>query len=140
MVRLPKSVQEIADVIGREDALYLIGQLPRCPTPSRRGSEVLLYVPTLNRLTPDHRLVKILGYPLARKLSANCAGLWKPANCNGIVRSFRNKSMAEFWESGHTIQDIAAIFETTPKYTKKILQDMGYNTDHNTRQVLQNAD
>lgn len=140
MVRLPKSVQEIADVIGRENTLYLIGQLPKCPTPSRGGSEVLLYVPTLNRLTPDHRLVKILGYPLARKLSANCAGLWKPANCNSMVKSFRNRSMIQFFESGHTIAEIAEIFETTTKYTRKILQDMGYNTDHNLKRVLQNAD
>lgn len=137
MVRLPKSVQEIADVIGREDTLYLIGQLPQCKR-SNGGSEVLLYIPTLSRLTPDHRLVKILGYPLARKLSANCAGLWKPANCNGIIREFRNRSMIDFWERGHTIAEIAEIFDKTPKYTRKILNDLGYNTDHKIIQVASN--
>lgn len=140
MKRLPSTVQEIAEIIGREDALYLIGQLPTCKRGDGRN-EVLLYVPTLNRLTPDHRLVRVLGYALARKFCANLGGqLLKPANCNGIVRDFRNKSMADFYESGHTIAEIAEIFDKTPKYTKKILQDMGYNTDHNTRQVLQNAD
>lgn len=139
MKRLPSTVQELADIIGREDALYLIGQLPTCKR-SGGGNDVLLYVPTLSRLTPDHRLVKILGYPLARKLSAYHPGLWKPANCNGIVRNFRNRSISEFWESGHTITEIAEIFDKTPKYTKKILQDMGYNTDHKVKQVLQNHD
>lgn len=139
MKRLPRSVQEIAEVIGREDALYLIGQMPQVKR-SNGGNEVLLYVPTLNRLTPDHRLVRVLGYALARKFCVNLGGqLLKPGNCNGIVRDFRNKSMAEFWESGHTIAEIAEIFDKTPKYTKKILQDMGYNTDHNVKQVLQNA-
>lgn len=139
MKRLPSTVQEIAEIIGRDNALYLIGQLPTCKR-SGGGTEVLLYVPTLNRLTPDHRLVRVLGYALARKFCANLGGqLLKPANCNGIVREFRNRSIGQFWESGHTIQEIADIFEITTKYTRKILHDMGYNTDHNAKQALQNA-
>lgn len=140
MKRLPNSVQEIADVIGRDDALYLIGKWPKCKHPSRGGESVLLYVPTLSRLTPDHRLVKILGYPLARKLCASHLGgaLLKPANCNGIARAFRNKSIVQFWEGGHTISEIAEVFNTTPKYTKKILSDLGYNTEHKIIQVASN--
>lgn len=139
MKRLPASVQEIADVIGRDNALYLIGQMPKCKTPSRGGSEVLLYVPTLSRLTPDHRLAKILGYPLARKLSAHCSGLSKPANCNGIIRNFRNKSIVQFWESNHSIDEIAEIFGLTAKYIRKILIDMGYDIDHKNIQGSRNV-
>lgn len=139
MKRLPTSVQDIADVIGRDDALYLIGQLPQVKR-SNGGNEVLLYVPTLQRLTPDHRLSQILGFPLARKFSVHFGGqLLKPANCNGFVREFRNKSICEFRESGHSIAEISEIFQITTKYTKKILQDLGYNIHHINPQDLQNV-
>lgn len=139
MIRLPKSVQDIADVIGREDALYLVGQLPRCKRVSG-GDDVLLYVPSIQRLKPDHRLSKILGFPLAKKLCVHFGGeKLKPANCNGIVRDFRNQSIVLFWEQHHTIEEIASIFDMNTKYTKKILNDLGYNTEHKTIQVTSNV-
>lgn len=142
MFRLPKSVQEIADVIGRDNALYLVGKLPRYKTPSRGGgSQTILYVPTLQRLTPDHQLSGILGYPLARKLCVHFGGeILIPANCTSIVREFRNKSIIEFYESGMNFKEIADILDITPKYTKRILLDLGYNVEqHNAKQGLQNA-
>lgn len=139
--RLPKSVQEIADVIGRDNALYLVGQLPRYKTPSRGGSQTILYVPSLQRLTPDHQLSGILGYPLARKLCVHFGGeILIPANCSSIVRDFRNKSIAKFHKDGMTFKEIAEILDITPKYTKRILLDLGYNVEqHNAKQGLQNA-
>lgn len=139
MKPLPLSVQEIAEVIGRDDALYLVGQLPRYKTPSRGGTEIAINVPRIDRLKPDHRLSQILGYPLAKKLSVHFGGqLLKAANCNGLVKGFRNREIIRLWESGSTILEIAEIFNMTPKYTKKILSDLGYNIEHKILQVASN--
>lgn len=138
---LPKSVQEIADIIGRDNALYLVGKLPRYKTPDRSGVQASLYVPTLQRLTPDHSLSKILGYPLARKMCVHFGGsILSPANCLGIVCNFRNKSIVEFYKSGMSFKEISEILDITPKYTKRILLNLGYNVEQqNAKQGLQNA-
>ena len=58
---LPQSVREIAEAIGREAALLLIGRLPVCYRDAgKKSPKVILYVP--KRLPPDHQLVEILGY------------------------------------------------------------------------------
>ena len=50
---LPESVQEIADVIGRDQALTFIGQLPQA---GKRKWRVCVYIP--KTLSPDHKLVE----------------------------------------------------------------------------------
>ena len=48
---LPESVQEIADVIGRDGALRLVCQMPVCyRAQNKRSHKVILYVP--KRLKP----------------------------------------------------------------------------------------
>ncbi|HDR9259609.1 TPA: hypothetical protein QDB21_005631 [Burkholderia vietnamiensis] len=81
---LPKSVQEIADVIGREKALHLIRSLPTyvAGKPGKRCTRVMLYVP--QRLRMDHPLVQILGFEDAAKMVDNFGGeCLQPANCSG---------------------------------------------------------
>jgi hypothetical protein len=103
---LPASVREIADVIGRENALYLIGQLPYC-LPKRDGERrVILYVP--KRLKPDHRLVQILGWERAAKLVDGFGGeILQPANCEGVYLKFRNAEIARMRRAGQSVQAIA---------------------------------
>lgn len=140
MKPLPSTVQDIAEVIGREDALYLIGQLPGYKTPARGGTQIGINIPRIDRLTPDHRLSQILGFPLARKLCVHFGGqLLKPANCSGLIKDFRNKSICEFWEGGHTVAEISEIFDMPTKYIRKILQDLGYNIYQSTQRDLQNV-
>lgn len=114
---LPESVQEIADVIGRERALYLIGQLPQC---GKRSWRVNLYVP--QRLKPDHCLVKILGWPDAVKLVAEFGGMiLQPSNCNHLHRKFRNATIARMKADGLAIQDIAEAVQITARQVRNIL-------------------
>lgn len=115
-MRLPNSVQEIADVIGRERALYLVGQLPRCGWrdkryPAARNSELMLYVPTEQRLGDDHPLVRILGADDATKLCrAFGRETLKVANCNEIYRRYRDAQMTRMVGEGYPTKYVADLF------------------------------
>lgn len=115
-MRLPRSVQEIADVIGRERALYLVGQLPRRVTrdkryPAAKNSELMLYVPTAQRLSDDHPLVRILGADDAAKLCRHFGGeTLKPANCNEIYRRYRDAQITRMVGEGYPVSYVADLF------------------------------
>lgn len=107
-MELTQTVQEIADVIGRERALYLIGQLPTTRVESRKYNKVLLYVP--KRLTLDHILVKILGWNDASKLVRVFAGeLIQVSNCEYIYRSFLHRSIKRMTAEGMTAKAVAEL-------------------------------
>ncbi|WP_296652839.1 hypothetical protein [Paraburkholderia sp.] len=81
---LPKSVQEIADVIGAEKALYLVRNLPTCYSgnPGKKAHRPMLYVP--KRITHDHLLVHLLGFEDAAKMVHHFGGeCLQPAGCSG---------------------------------------------------------
>lgn len=115
--KLPRSVQEIADVIGREQALRLIGSLP--PSGSRSW-RVCLYVPkTLT--SPDHRLVKVLGWGDAQKLVEEFAGMiLQPSNCRQIARRIRNARIQEMKYQGVTLVEIASTFDLSTDRVREI--------------------
>jgi hypothetical protein len=110
-VTLPASVQEIADVIGRDAALYLIGQLPTCVAgkDGKRSTRVILYVP--HRLTPNHRLVQILGWERASALVKGFGGeILQPANCNAIYKRFRDTEIKRMLRGGASNGHLASVF------------------------------
>ncbi|HDR9053161.1 TPA: hypothetical protein QDB02_000858 [Burkholderia vietnamiensis] len=123
-MQLPESVQEIADVIGRERALYLIGQLPRYVggASGKQSSRVILYVPTPQRLRDDHDLVRILGRDDAMKLCNAFPGEnLSPPNCNQIYKRYRDTQMArmvgdmvgEGLPNGYAVGQVANLFGVT---------------------------
>jgi hypothetical protein len=116
---LPESVQEIADVIGRERALYLIGQIPQC---GKRSWRVNLYVP--QRLKPDHQLVQILGWQDAQRMVREFGGMiLQPSNCNHLHRRFRNATIHRLAADGQSIQDIAESVQLTARQVRNILAE-----------------
>lgn len=121
--RLPASVQEIADVIGRERALYLIGRLPRCYPPSGGGREqVIMYVP--KRLRPMHRLVQILGWRDAERLVEVFGGeILKPGNCRELYRNYRDDGILGAAEDGIPVTMIAAWFDVSTKHVRNVLRE-----------------
>ena len=126
-MRLPKSVQEIADVIGRERALYLIGQLPRCiaGAPGKQSSRVILYVPTLSRMSLAHELVRILGYNDAVKMCRHFGGeILQPANCSEIYKNYRDKTIDSMLSNGMTAAQIAAIMCLNVQYVRELARGM----------------
>lgn len=126
-MKLPASAQEIADVIGRDRALYLIGKLPKTYPPSTRSSNgaterVIMYVP--KTLKPDHSLVNILGWDDAAKLVRFFGGeILCPANCKEIYRRFRDRSIAEMLNDGQLPEFIAELMSVSKKTVANIAKE-----------------
>lgn len=118
---LPKGAQEIADVIGRDATMRLIGALRPCGArPWRR----FLYVPA--ELTPDHQLVRILGWPTAEKLVYAFRGIiLEPPACTHLSVQLRNRVMAQRFCEGATPRLLAAEFGLTYEQVRNVLQGQG---------------
>lgn len=140
-MRLPRSVQEIATVIGVERALYLVGQLPRCY--SRKSCHVILYVP--KTLKPDHSLVQLLGWRDANKLVVAFAGeILQPANCAEVYRQFRDKTILRMGGEGLSAKVIAETLEVSDRHVRNLLREKAQEAlsaanDNNPRDSLSQA-
>lgn len=117
---LPRSVREIAEVIGVEPTMRLINQLPTCATPSNRHNAVpILYVP--KRLPPDHRLVQILGWHDAHRLVQHFGGeILYPANCADVHRAVRNRYIRELLALGYKPDLVAELIGMTVRNVRKV--------------------
>ena len=106
-MKLPRTAQEIADVIGREAALRLIGQAHRYRPPSRGAEFVTIYVP--RDLRPDHPLVRVLGIGPAKALVEAFGGMiLMPGNCAHLYRAHRDRSLARLLSQGLAPRMLAA--------------------------------
>ncbi|WP_300067765.1 hypothetical protein [uncultured Ruegeria sp.] len=115
---LPESVAEIVEVIGRDQALHLIGSLPQSGS---RAWRVCIYVP--KRLpSVDHPLVRVLGWKDASKLVRAFSGMiLQPSNCRFIVRSARNRRIREMAEEGYSVREIAHGVDLSVDWVREIL-------------------
>gem|GEM_PF-323268 len=128
MNQLPASVKAIADVLGRERALYLIGQLPRYYRrdgrwPGAQSSETILYVP--KALPPGHRLTRLLGWQDAMKLVRAFGGeILKPACCAEIYRPFRDAGIVAMVAAGEAHEVVAGLMGVSAKHVKNLLREI----------------
>lgn len=122
--RLPASVQEIADVIGVERALYLVGRLPRSYPPSGGGREqVIMYVP--KSLKPAHRLVQILGWRDAERLVGVFGGeILRPGNCRDLYRQHRDDGIVHTAGTGVPLSMIAQWFDVSLRHVQYLMSEM----------------
>lgn len=119
--RLPSSVAEIATVIGRERALYLISILPRCQT--KKSTHVILYVPKTMRA--DHPLVRMMGFHDAERLRQAFGGeILQPATCADLYRPFRDAGIRRLADEGVPIRMIAQWFDVGERTVKNLLQEI----------------
>jgi hypothetical protein len=134
---LPDSVKEIADVIGRDQALYLIGQLPRCYSPdarypAARKSTVIMYVP--KRLEPNSDLVRILGWKDASRLAREFAGmLIHPPSCADILRQHRDKNIVRLASEGISNSMLADWFSLDVSQVRRIIRATAGNPPRERR-------
>lgn len=119
-MKLPRTAQEIADVIGRDAALRLIGQAHRYRPASRKGAEqVCIYVP--RELRPDHQLVRLIGYDAAVALVRNFAGMiLQPASCAHLYRAHRDRSILRLLSQGLPVKLVAEWFEVCERHVTNL--------------------
>jgi len=126
-MNLPKSVQQIADVIGVSQALKLIGMLPVCKVRDKRYSKAIsnrlvLIVPA--NLKADHKLVKMIGWQDAYKLSRHFGGEFLyPANCNEIYREFLKDTAVRMRREGKTPAEVAEAMRIPYRTISRWLSD-----------------
>lgn len=116
---LPRSVQQIADVIGRQAALSLVGQLPRFYSKTHPSGLLMLYVP--KTLAADHRLVRLIGWARAQQLVRAFGGeMLLPAGCAELYRDFRDRSLLRLLREGHRTAELAEWFEVCERHIRKL--------------------
>lgn len=118
-MRLPKSVQQIADVIGRDKALQLVRRLPPCGRRPRRRN---LYIPTPANLARDHRLVELVGWEDALALAEALGGQTiQPALCRYMERAMDNRRVLALRDMGRTAPEIAEEMGISEKWVTAII-------------------
>lgn len=128
MQYLPDTVREIAEVIGEENALHLIANLPTFEQrdsryPNSRRIRNSLYVP--KRLSADHWLVSILGFDLAQRLVEGFGGEnLKPANCNAVKRAERDQEIRRRAGQGEKPADLARAFQLTERRIRGLTREI----------------
>lgn len=117
-------------MIGREPALYLVGQLPRYSPPSTTtaagGTErrVYVYVPHASWLKPDHQLVSVLGWVNAEKLCRHFGGEFLHlANCAEIYRTFRDDAIVRVVREGVPVKMAAEWFGVSERHVRNKLRE-----------------
>jgi hypothetical protein len=119
-MELPESVLEVVDVIGMDQALFLVGRLPRIFRPGH-GDRVNLYVP--KRLKLDHDLVKWLGYVDALKLVKEFGGIiLQLSQCACVYREFRDENIVRLVNERTPIAMVASWFDVSERHVKNLMR------------------
>jgi hypothetical protein len=102
-MELPKSAQAIADVIGRRDALFLLGHLPTYELKGGYGlpSDKITILRVPKRLKTDHFLVHVICEERAQKLVDAFGGQTLVIrNCRRVVRDYQMKETRRMYDEG----------------------------------------
>ena len=124
---LPKSVLEIAEIIGQDATFRLIGRLPRRQVRDRRYpgamcQQASFYVPSV--LPADHWIVGVIGWHAAKRLSDNFGGeIIKPAACEEIYRQWRNIEIVRMARSGIPAEHISEIIGISSRRVASVLSE-----------------
>lgn len=120
-LRLPASVQEIANEIGRERALFLVGSLPQAGTRTHRRC---LYVP--KTITPAHPLVAIIGWEAAQKLVRAFTGMiLQPGHCENLKLDHRDRRIREMRSQNIPVAEIALAMGISKRRVVAITKEEG---------------
>lgn len=115
---LPDTIEDIAEVIGRDRAIYFVGQLQQS---GRRSWRRCVYIP--KKIEPDHQLVKILGWRDAERLVRVFGGMiLQPSNCLVLFRDFRRSEILRRGEAGEEPRQIAKSLGISVRHVKGVLQ------------------
>ena len=124
---LPKSISDIASIVGRRKALLIAGYYSstRCQNNrDTRGDNTggdCVYIPS--KMTKDHKLSQLIGFNSAKELSKHTGGiLLNISGCRRIYLDFRNSTIAEMKRQGLKICEIAELMDLTNRHVHNIIQ------------------
>ncbi|WP_241479069.1 hypothetical protein [Leisingera sp. ANG-M1] len=121
-VPLPESVEEIAEVVGREKAVRLVeGTRPS----GRRRWRRQLYVPA--EMTEEHRIVALIGIKAARRLSfshANC--ILELPSCHALKKAYLADHVLRLHFQGANEAEIAREICVEKKTVTTLLEAADY--------------
>lgn len=114
---LTGDIRSIAEIIGKQQALFLVSQYPRYKSKKRNGEgQLLLYVPKESRLGFDHKLIDILGYADALKLCKEFGGeLLTLSLCKHIILKRRNAGITDMLKQGYSLEQLAVFFNLSTR-------------------------
>ncbi|MDE4304005.1 hypothetical protein PXK30_03665 [Phaeobacter gallaeciensis] len=121
-VPLPESVQEIAEVIGRRNAVRLVEGTRQ--TGGRKWRRQL-YVP--GDMKEDHRIAAMIGVEAALLLSkshAHC--ILELPSCHGLRKAYMADHALRQWDAGASISEIAQEMGIEIKTAQGLLDQADY--------------
>ena len=119
-MRLPKSVQEIASVLGPRKAVRLVRNLPQVGKRERRRC---LHIPTPVKLRKDHKLVEILGWDDALSLAKELGGIQiQPAQCRYLERAVLSRQIIDLYDLGYSLEEIVERLEYSYRWVEKVTE------------------
>jgi hypothetical protein len=121
-VPLPESVEEIAEVIGRGNAVRLVEGTRASGT---RRWRRFLYVPA--EMNEDHRIASMIGFGEATRLSfshGNC--IVELPNCHGLRKAYLASHTLQLTDSGASQAEIARELGIEAKTVKSLLDTAEY--------------
>lgn len=126
---LPESVREIAEVIGRESALMMIKQLPRClhGKEGKKANHPIMYVPkTMSLANKWARFyLTTLGWDKSVRLVRVFGGeILTPANCRHMEARLRDRDIRSCLKAGEDVDLIATIFNVPRRHVLKLLREI----------------
>lgn len=118
---LPRSLRDLSDAIGRERALFLVGQLRPCGGRRWRRS---LYIP--KRVKPNHPLVRLVGLADAERLAKKLGGLnLQPATGESVALDARDRFVREEIAKGRPRGEVAAEAGVSVRQLARIASSLG---------------
>lgn len=117
-MRLPKSVQQIADVVGRDKAMQMVRALRE----RQSGKTLSIYVPQPERLHINHALVELLGYEDALALCQAYGGTHLyPSAMRYLHRAVRNRQILALRDTGMTLDEVAEQLGLSRKWVASVV-------------------
>lgn len=109
-------------MIGRERALFLVGQLPDSYRDSRGRFDgcACLYIPA--KIHPNHQLVRMIGWQDASRLVRAFGGeILYPSKCAELIREWRDANIRRLNLKGMKVQELAEWFGLSDRMIRNII-------------------
>lgn len=119
---LPARTQQVADVIGRDRALYLVRTWRRTRSTNPNAQQLSIYIPAKLKPDREHELVRVMGWDDASKLVAAFRGeILNLSTCDGVQRAWRDQAIRRQAEQGLKAKALAHLFDMTDRQVRRIV-------------------